>query len=123
MTTTDEVTRWIEAYRSAWISNDADEVAALFTEDALYEFRPNDPEPWRGRDEIVTGWLEEPDAPDTWTFDFKIVGLLDDGTAVVQGVTEYLDENPTYDNLWLIAFEEGKASRFTEWYMEREQAE
>jgi uncharacterized protein (TIGR02246 family) len=62
MTTTDEVAAWVDAYKRAWISNDADDIAAIFTDDAVYEFRPNDPEPWRGRDEIVQGWVGEPDA-------------------------------------------------------------
>jgi uncharacterized protein (TIGR02246 family) len=120
MTSTDEVTTWVEAYRKAWISNDPDDVAALFTDDAVYEFRPHDPEPWRGRDAIASGWLEEQDSPETWTFAFEVLGTLDDGTALVRAVTEYLDDRPIYDNLWFITFEGGRASRFTEWYMARE---
>ena len=134
---TDDVIRWIEGYRAAWVTNDASDVAALFTEDAVYEFRPNDPAPWRGRDAIVAGWLAEQDAPETWKFDFTVLGLLDSTavnelgmqvaaapTAVVQGVTEYLDDRPTYENLWLITFDdEGRASRFTEWFMVRKGTE
>ncbi|GAB2457704.1 ketosteroid isomerase-like protein [Conyzicola lurida] len=123
MTTIDEATTWVEAYRDAWLSNDADEVGALFTDDAVYEFRPNDPEPWRGREAIVAGWLEEPDSPETWKFDFEIRGILGDGTAVVQGVTEYLDERPTYENLWIIRLDHGQATHFTEWFMVRKGTE
>ena len=123
MTTTDEVTRWVEAYRSAWTSNDPDDVAALFTEDALYEFRPNDPEPWRGRDAIVADWADDRDGPDTWKLDFEVLGVLGNGIGIVQVVVEYLDDRPTYDDLWLIELEAGKAKRFTEWAVKREAGE
>ncbi len=46
---------WLDAYFSAWISNDRDDVAALFTEDAVYAVGPF-AEPWVGRDEIVARW-------------------------------------------------------------------
>ena len=127
----DDVRRWVEAYRAAWVTNAPKDIAALFTEKAVYEFRPNDPEPWRGRDAIVAGWLESKDAPETWKFDFTVLGTLNPTevnefgmevvaarTAVVQGVTEYLDHRPTYENLWLITLDdEGRASHFTEWFM------
>lgn len=123
MTNHEDAAAWVTAYRAAWISNDADEIAALFTEDAVYEFRPNDPEPWRGRDAIVAGWLDEQDSPETWNLDFEVRDILPDGTAVVQAVTEYLDARPTFDNLWFIELEGGRARHFTEWYVAREAAE
>jgi hypothetical protein len=46
----------MEAYRAAWISNVPNEVAALFTEDAVYSVSPFT-EPWIGRDEIVRRWV------------------------------------------------------------------
>jgi uncharacterized protein (TIGR02246 family) len=49
--------RWLDAYFHAWETNDADDVAALFTEDAVYQVDPFR-EPWRGRDEIVRWWVE-----------------------------------------------------------------
>jgi uncharacterized protein (TIGR02246 family) len=122
MTTNDEVAAWVDAYKRAWISNDADDIAAIFTDDAVYEFRPNDPEPWRGRDEIVQGWVGEPDAPDTWTLETQILGVLADDTAIVQAVVEYLDDRPAYDDLWLIELENGKARRFTEWAVKRRES-
>ena len=50
-----DVAGWMDAYRDAWISNDPSEVAALFTEDAIYAIEPF-AEPWRGREEIVRRW-------------------------------------------------------------------
>ena len=46
----------MEAYFSAWVTNDPDEVAALFTDDAVYQVGPF-AEPWTGRDEIVRHWV------------------------------------------------------------------
>lgn len=46
---------WIERYRRAWETGDADEIVDLFTPDALYRssvFR----EPYRGRDAIRAYW-------------------------------------------------------------------
>jgi len=120
MTTNDEVSAWVDAYKKAWISNDADDIAAIFTDDAVYEFRPNDPDPWRGRDQIVEGWIEDPDSPETWTLETRVLGVLPDDTAIVQAVVEYLDDRPVWDDLWLIELENGKASRFTEWAVRRE---
>jgi ketosteroid isomerase-like protein len=48
---------WLERYFAAWASNDPDEVAALFSDDAEYSwgsFR----EPARGRDDIVRWWTD-----------------------------------------------------------------
>lgn len=137
MTSIEAVTAWVEAYRRAWVTNDAHDIAALFADGAVYEFRPNDPGPWRGRDRIVEGWLAEQDSPETWKFDFTVLGIMPvdavnelgmavqaDATAVVQGVTEYLDDRPTYENLWLITLgDDGRATRFTEWFMIRKGTE
>ncbi len=48
--------RWLEGYFSAWISNDADDVAALFVGDAVYSVGPFTAA-WTGRDEIVRRWI------------------------------------------------------------------
>jgi len=119
MTTPTEAEAWVDAYKNAWISNDADAIAALFTEDAVYELRPSDPEPWRGRDAIVAGWLDDLDSPESWKLDFEIEAVLGE-TAVVRAVTEYLDDRPTFDNLWFVTLDGGRASHFTEWYLARE---
>jgi uncharacterized protein (TIGR02246 family) len=50
------VDAWMAGYFAAWISNDPAEVAALFTENAVYQVGPF-AEPWRGRDEIVRQWV------------------------------------------------------------------
>src|SRR5213080_4446011 len=50
------VETWMEAYRAAWISNVPNEVAALFSEDAVYAASPFT-DPWIGREEIVRRWV------------------------------------------------------------------
>jgi uncharacterized protein (TIGR02246 family) len=49
------VEAWMDSYRQAWVTNDPAQVAALFTEDAVYSqdaFRSD----WHGREEIVRRW-------------------------------------------------------------------
>lgn len=107
-------------YQSAWASNDADQIRALFTEDASYRTEPF-AIPWRGHDEIVTGWLDLADAPGSFTFEWAPITETPEVT-VVQGTTRYTD-GPVYSNLWVIRFApDGRAHEFTEWYMDHANA-
>lgn len=111
---------WIEQYKTAWASNRPEDIRAMFTDDASYAGTPSDSSPWRGVDAIVEGWLRNADEPDTYTFEYEVLSDTGD-LAFVQGLTTYLDERPTYDNLWVIRFaDDGRATEFTEWYMARE---
>jgi len=112
----DRVAHWIELYRTAWESNEAEDIQALFVEDAEYRTEPH-AEPWTGHEEIVDGWLEAADEPGETSFEWEIVTETDD-LAIVQGRTGYRG-GPTYANLWVIGFAaDGRATRFTEWYMD-----
>jgi SnoaL-like domain len=130
----DAVRIWMEKYIAAWNTNEPEDIRALFTEDAVYATRPEDKDPWRGREEIVDRWLKARDEPDEWTFDWTLLGTdglgadasgadasgANGGLVFVQGFTHYLGDRPSYDNLWVIRLEpDGRASRFTEWFMER----
>lgn len=114
-------TDWVEGYKKAWASNEPDDIRALFTIDATYAYRPNDATAPRGHDEIVASWLESKDAPGDYTFEYWVVSESDT-VAVVQAVTDYsASGGKVYDNLWVIRFADGgRASDFTEWYLERE---
>lgn len=113
----DLVHPWMENYQAAWTSNADGDIRALFTPDALYETRPRDPDPWRGQDGIVDGWLAARDEAADWTFTWNLLGC-DGDTAFVQGLTTYTGGRPTYDNLWVIRFDaSGRARSFTEWFM------
>ncbi|WP_142029447.1 nuclear transport factor 2 family protein [Arthrobacter sp. SLBN-112] len=115
----DFIWSWMEKYQAAWTSNGPEDIRALFTPDALYETRPRDPEPWRGQDGIIQGWLAARDEPADWTFTWELLGC-EGSTAFVQGVTTYSGGRPMYDNLWVVTFDgSGRASAFTEWFMAR----
>ena len=108
---------WVAGYVAAWESNDPEQIGALFSDDAVYLTSP-DAEPRRGRQQIVAGWLEDFDEPDTWAFDWRLVHE-DEGFVVVQGRTEYRADKD-YLNLWIIRLDaDGRATEFTEWYMPR----
>jgi uncharacterized protein (TIGR02246 family) len=114
MTDLDAVTGWVEGYIRAWNSNDPEQIAALFAEDAAYYPAPFS-EPWRGRDTIVTEWLAHRDEPGDTTFTWFPVTVSPD-LSIVQGVTTYPDR--AYSNLWLIRLDTvGQCREFTEWWM------
>ena len=114
MTDLDTVTAWIDGYVTAWNSNDPGDIEALFTEDAEYRTAPFAP-PWRGREQIVAGWLEHKDAPGTTTFSWQPLAVTGE-VAVIEGTTTYPDL--TYSNLWVIRLDESRCREFTEWWME-----
>jgi len=118
VTTANEVRGWLDSYLRAWASNEPDDIRALFTEDAVYNGRPHDPEAWRGREAIVAGWLEHRDEPGNWSFEAEVLAV-DGDRAFVQAVTLYTD-GPDYDNLWILSFTDGRVSEFTEWFMSRD---
>jgi hypothetical protein len=65
---------WMDGYVRAWRFNDP----AGFTE----PFRP----PWRGREQIVKGWLARKDEPGEAAFEWRPVAIAGE-VAVVQGTT------------------------------------
>ncbi|WP_106814888.1 nuclear transport factor 2 family protein [Microbacterium timonense] len=109
--------RWLGAYRQAWTTNDPDDIRAVFTGDAEYRA-----EPWaapiQGHEAIVASWLERRDEPGTWTFDARVIAA--DGRLVfIEGETRYTS-GTTYSNLWVVALaDDGRATAFTEWWMDR----
>ena len=111
--------KWIDGYVKAWNSNHPDDIAALFTEDAVYKTGPYDV-PWEGRDEIVRGWLARKDEPGNATFRYEIVAARDD-LVVVEGRSRYRDPDTEYANLWLFTLDErGRCKSFLEYWMERD---
>jgi ketosteroid isomerase-like protein len=122
---TDALTKWMTAYRAAWESNDPSEIGALFTDDAVYYKEPFS-EPMRGRDAIIAMWLGHRDDPGstdfTWNLLINTVVAGEPDLAVVQGVTVY--STVRYSNLWVIrlAVDDsgvGRATEFTEWWMDQ----
>ncbi|GLY98876.1 nuclear transport factor 2 family protein [Actinoplanes sp. NBRC 103695] len=119
MTNLDAVTAWVDSYRRAWTSNDPDDVAGLFAEDAAYFPEPW-ATPWRGRDEIVAKWRERRDVAGTWSFTWHPL-IVTDEVAMLEGETVYPDRK--YSNLWVLRLDNaGQARQFTEWWMDQSQA-
>jgi ketosteroid isomerase-like protein len=116
----DRFAAWVERYLVAWDSNDPDDIAALFSEDALYFTLPTR-EPWRGRKAIVREWLDRKDeSGDWWTFKYEVIAR-DGDLGIVRGVTEYAtDEGAFVENLWEVTLDnEDRATRFVEWWIQR----
>jgi len=52
-----EFQRWLDRYFEAWRSNDPEQVASLFADDARYFVNPYRP-PREGREAIVQAWVD-----------------------------------------------------------------
>jgi hypothetical protein len=112
-----DVERWVEAYERAWASNEPDDIRALFTEDARY-FTAPDRAPWVGVEAIVRGWIDRKDEPGDYRFRHDVFLASEDGPSLVRGWTDYSD-GTRYSNLWVIRLApDGRATEFTEWWME-----
>jgi hypothetical protein len=113
--------RWLGAYFAAWVSNDPDDVAALFTENATYSVGPF-AETWVGRDEIVRRWTSA--AQDDVEFAYEILALEGDTgiahwnvRARIQGGTA----RGEWDGVLLITFApDGRCREHREWLVRRE---
>lgn len=115
---------WLRRYRAAWESNDDADIRGLFTDDAVYNYHPHEPEPVVGVEAIVASWLENRDEPGDTEFEGTVIAV-DGDLAIAQCVTSYVTADPphTYDNLWVIRLaDDGRAREFTEWYIKRPEA-
>jgi len=110
---------WMDGYLKAWTSGAPEEIADLFTDDAVYDAQTSD-EPWVGRDAIVETWQDIGDEPGSWTFEWEPV-VETPGLSVIRGRTEYAAEGRTFRNLWVIRLTgDGRCREFTEWWIEEE---
>ena len=105
---------WLAGYIKAWETKDPADVRAIFTDDAEYWYRPNDPAPVTGIDAIIEAWVEP--EPTTPVHDLAVL-IENDELGVVKGTVDY-PGHETYTNMWEIWFApDGRARRFVEWYM------
>lgn len=117
-----ELQDWLDRYVSAWRANERGPIEELFTEDAVYRYRPyGDEHASIGREAIVEAWLDEQDAPDSWSAEYRPFAV-DGDRAVATGWSRYLaiEDQPerTYHNVFLMRFDpDGRCSEFTELYM------
>lgn len=126
--THESVQAWLDAYLRAWETYDANDVEALFTEDAEYRFHPAD-EPVRGRVAIVESWINPGgdasgrDAPGTFAGGYTPFAV-DGNRAVAIGTSTYWTDasrstlRQVYYNNWLLEFgPDGRCRSFIEYYM------
>jgi ketosteroid isomerase-like protein len=120
--THEEVQRWLDGYISAWRSGDAGEIGALFSEDAVYSFKPwLDEKTVEGREAIVAAWLQDPDEPGSWEASYQPFAV-DGDRAVATGWSRYLatDDQPErmYHNAYLLQFDQdGHCVELREFFM------
>lgn len=117
---------WLSAYRRAWETDDPDDVAALFTEDATYSPWPFS-KPWEGRDAIVAKWIERGDSKNPWTFEGEVLAAEGD-IGVIKGLTTYPahddEAEDAYSNIWVVRLApDGRARSFAEWWIQRPKPE
>ena len=124
-----DVQAWLDRYVEAWRVNEREPIEQLFTEDAVYGYRPWDDEKYTftGRDAIVAGWLDEPDAPGSWDARYE-AWAVDGDRAVAIGWSRYAatGDKPEqlYHNAYLLEFApDGRCRSFHEFYMLKEQTE
>ncbi len=126
--TRESVQAWLDAYAHAWQTYDAEEVAALFTEDAKYRWHPAD-DPEQGREAIVFAWLNpggnasDRDTPGTYLGEYRPYAV-DGNRAVAIGTSTYWTDTShaavarIYYNNWLLEFDDdGRCRSFIEYYM------
>jgi ketosteroid isomerase-like protein len=118
-----DVQTWLDRYVEAWRTNDRAAIESLFTEDAVYGYRPwdSDQHTIRGSAAIVDSWLEEPDQPDSWDAHY-VAFAVDEDRAVALGWSRYAahDGEPErlYHNAYVLEFApDGRCRLFHEFYM------
>lgn len=121
--THDEVQAWLDRYVEAWRANDPERIGELFTDDAVYSYRPwiDDEQTMRGRDAVVASWLEDPDDPGSWEAHYEPYAVEGD-RAVAVGWSRYAaaGDQPerTFHNAYLLRFApDGRCAEFREFYM------
>ncbi|HYI74954.1 MAG TPA: nuclear transport factor 2 family protein [Gaiellaceae bacterium] len=120
------VRSWLERYVEAWRSYDPDDIGNLFSVDAVYRYHPWDDgdDAVRGRDAIVTSWLEDTDERDSWSASYE-PWLVAGDRAVALGVSRYRPGDREavpreYHNVFLLRFDgEQRCTEFTELYARR----
>jgi ketosteroid isomerase-like protein len=118
--------RWLDAYGRAWISNSAPEVAALFSEDAVYYYEPFR-RPARGRESIVRAWFEGGRSQREPTFEHEVLAVSG-RTGIAHWRAGWMRDGAAsarirMDGVLVAVFDdEGRCREHREWYSVDEEA-
>lgn len=117
--TESDVTVWLDGYKNAWESRDADKAASLFTENAVYRDNPHN-EPYRGRKGIRAYWSEVTADQRDVTFHSEVLTIYD-RSAVARWSAQFTSASSgatvKLDGVFLLDFDEsGLCSRLREWW-------
>lgn len=69
--------RWLDAYGAAWEARDSDAFAAVFTEDATYQWTPFE-EPKHGRQEIGDAFWDAVEGQRNIHFRYRVLSVSGD---------------------------------------------
>lgn len=120
--TESEIQDWLDRYIEAWQKNDPELVEALFTNDAVYRFRPygGDGRVAEGVTDIVSSWIDFDEDPSEWEASYRPYAV-DGDRAVAVGTSRYFgtgeDGDEVYHNCFLLRFVDGRCAEFTEYWM------
>jgi hypothetical protein len=116
---------WLRRYFEAWVSNEPEEVAALFAEHAVYHVDPFSGPRMRGRREIVERWTAEPGAQLDVRWAYEPLAVAGD-----RGVAHWrvsftpggaTDRRTELDGILLVTFDaHGRCTEHREWYLSRD---
>jgi SnoaL-like domain len=120
----DALGTWLDAYGRAWLSNDAADVAALFTEEATYSYGPFS-RTTEGRDAIVQAWISDPEGQRDVTFEAEAIAALGQTGVGHFRVTYVPAADPRVrvelDGILVLEFAgDGRCTGHREWYAKRE---
>ncbi len=111
---------WLDRYVEAWKSYDEGQIRSLFSEDATYQYHPQD-EPERGRDAIVEAWLHEPDEKGTYDAEYKVLAI-DGDVHVAEGWSRYYENGELSDefcNIYICRFNDAsECTQFIEYWIQ-----
>ncbi len=113
------LSEWLDAYGSAWQTRDAEAAAALFTEDAVYQWGPFGRK-LRGRVMIREAWAEAVEDQDNISFGYEVMSATQNGGIVRWWVsTDQPSEQvrSQAEGIFRLAFdEEGLCTSLEEWW-------
>ena len=114
---------WLDGYVEAWKTYDREKIRALFSDDAVYRYSPEEAEGTIGRDAIADDWLSNKDEPNTYEAIYAPLAIEGD-TFVANGITRYFkpdgSQRDQYYNVYICRFNDaGECTDFTEYWMQK----